>query len=123
MILRENTVCDDNLFIYKYNIMIKTAIRLRIKPIKRRDPAQRLRARLYYRKNKAKIRMQRRRYMRIHKTQIKHRRMFMRYKPSWIKKPPKPHHLKAPHRFKVKIPKMIKPKSFFSKPHKIKHIF
>ena len=49
--------------------------------------------------------------------------MFMRYKPSWIKKPKKPSH-KAPKKFKFHIPKVIKPKHFHVKtfkPKKIKH--
>jgi hypothetical protein len=104
--------------------MQKIAIRLRIHPPKRRNPAQRLHARLYYRKNRAKIRMQRRRYLRIHKTQIKHRKMFMRYKPTWFKKTKKPtHHVKKPKKFKLHIPKhkKMKPLKLF-KPHKIKKL-
>lgn len=84
---------------------IVVGIRLRIRPPKRRAPSERLHARLYYRKNRAKIRMQRRRYLRAHRSQIKHRKMFMRYKPSWFKKPihKKP---TSPHHFKVKVPKL-----------------
>ena len=85
--------------------MKRIAIRLRIKPPKRRSPSERLKARLYYRRNRSKIRMQRRRYLRTHKTQIKHRKMFMRYKPTWLKKPkhkkpskPKVFKLHVPHK-------------------------
>ena len=85
-------------------------MKLRIKTPKRRSPSQRLKARLYYRKNRAKIRMQRRRYIRQHRTTIKHRKMFMRYKPSWIKKPNKPrvHRPKKPKTFKIKTLKVKK---------------
>lgn len=102
--------------------MQKIAIRLRIHPPKRRNPGQRLHARLYYRKNRAKIRMQRRRYLRIHKTQIKHRKMFMRYKPTWFKKVKKPsHHVSKPKKFKLHIPKTKKIKKLkLFKPHKVK---
>lgn len=89
------------------NIKDKTAVKLRIKPPKRRDPKERLKARLYYRKNRSKIRMQRRRYMRTNKSTLKHRKMFMRYKPTWFKKPKPPTHKKpkqAPR--KLKVPKI-----------------
>lgn len=96
--------------------MKKIAIKLRIKPPKRRTPSQRLKARLYYRKNRSKIRMQRRRYLRMHKDIMKHRKMFMRYKPTWFKKPskPKPTKAKKPH-FKITIPKTRKPKTKYFK--------
>lgn len=85
------------------------SIKLRIKPLKRRSPSQRLKARLYYRRNRSKIRLQRRRYIRTHKNILKHRKMFMRYKPSWFKKPSKHKKLKSP-KFKVKTFKVKKPK-------------
>ena len=91
--------------------MLKIAIKLRIHPPKRRSPMARLKARMYYRRNRAKIRVQRRKYLRIHRTQIKHRKMFMRYKPNWFKKPKKVHHLR-PKRFKVSIPGIKHPKKF-----------
>lgn len=97
--------------------MKKIAIKLRIKPPKRRDPAQRLRARLYYRKNRSKIRLQRRKYLRIHKTQMKHRKSFMRYKPVWFKKI-KHKGLHKPIKFKLSIPKIKKVKPHFFKLHK-----
>lgn len=89
--------------------MKKIAIKLRIKPPKRRTPQQRLKAKLYYRRNRAKIRMQRRRYMRIHKSVIKHRKKFMRYKPTWFKKPSRPK-IHKPKKIKLHIPKIIRPK-------------
>ena len=89
--------------------MKKIAIRLRIHPPKRRTPQQRIKSRLYYRRNRAKIRMQRRRYTRIHKSVAKHRKMFMRYKPTWFKKPKT---IKKPQKIKISIPKL----------HKVKHI-
>lgn len=78
------------------------AVKLRVKPPKRRSPADRLKARLYYRKNRSKIRTQRRRYLRTHKSILKHRKMFMRYKPKWFKRPKPPKHVKPK---KVTTPK------------------
>lgn len=87
--------------------MEKVAVKLRIKPPKRRDPASRLKARLYYRQNRSKIRVQRRRYMRTHKSTLKHRKQFMRYKPKWFKRPSQQSPAK---KFKMKVPKSTKPK-------------
>lgn len=106
--------------------MIKVGIKLRIRPPKRRNPLQRLKARIYYRRNRSKIRAQRRRYLRIHKTQIKHRKQFMRYKPTWFKKPKKVTKPGTVKKFKVSVPKMKKPKPFHMKmikPKKIKFKF
>jgi hypothetical protein len=79
-------------------------MRLRIHPPKRRSPSQRLRSRLYYRKNRGRIRMQRRRYLRKHRTTIKHRKLYMRYKPTWFKHPKKVKPKKVKH-FKMTVPK------------------
>jgi hypothetical protein len=67
---------------------------------------QRLKNRLYYRRNRVKIRMQRKRYLRTHKTQLKHRKQFERFKPTWLKKPKIPHQTKP--KFKITVPKRIK---------------
>lgn len=92
---------------------IVIAVRLRVKPLKRRSPSQRLKSRLYYRRNRPKIRLQRRRYLRTHKSILKHRKMFMRYKPTWFKKPRKIKHHKTPKpkHLKLTVPKRKKPKS------------
>lgn len=92
--------------------MEKTAIKIRIKPPKRRTPSERLKARLYYRKNRSMIRVQRRRYMRTHASTLKHRKMFMRFKPTWFKKPKKHKPIKLPahKKFKLIIPKFKKTK-------------
>ena len=92
---------------------IIVGLKMRIKPPKRRTPQQRLRAKLYYRKNRAKIRTQRRRYMRKWKTTVKNRKLFKRFKPSWFKKPSAPkkptkHKIK---KFKVSVPKFLRPKT------------
>jgi len=87
-------------------MITKIAIQLRIHPPKRRTGLQRLHARLYYRKNRARIRMQRRRYLRMHKSQLKHRKLMQRYKPTWFKKPKRPHHFVP--KFKVFSPKRKK---------------
>lgn len=92
--------------------MEKIAVRLRIKPPKRRPPSQRLKARLYYRRNRARIRVQRRRYLRTHKSILKHRKMFMRYKPKWFKGPKKVKPIKPlkPKKFTLIVPKIKKHK-------------
>jgi len=95
------------------------AISLRIKPLKRRTPAERLKARISYRKNRSKIRVQRRRYLRTHRSVLKHRKMFMRYKPTWFKKirhttPKKP---QAPKKFKLIVPKIKKTRKTVHIPH------
>ncbi len=88
---------------------VKVAVKLRIKPPKRRDPASRLKARLYYRKNRSKIRVQRRRYMRTQKSTLKHRKQFMRYKPKWFKRPSQKSKSK-PKKVKFNLLKTTKPK-------------
>ena len=93
--------------------MIKIAISLRIHPPKRRTGQQRLKAKLYYRKNRARIQMQRKRYMRMHKSQLKHRKQFKRFKPSWFKKPSRPTQHKY-KKFKLTVPKQIKPTKVFT---------
>jgi len=56
------------------------------KVMKKRTPADRLKSRLYYRKNKNKLRLSRRRYN--HQTKIfsKIRKLNKRPKPSWLHK-------------------------------------
>lgn len=90
----------------------KVAIRMRIKPPKRRTGLERLKSRLYYRRNRAKIRMQRRRYLRKHRTTLRHRRLFLRYKPPWLKRPKKPKPIKPKTRpkFKIKVPQTFRRK-------------
>jgi hypothetical protein len=89
------------------------AIKMRIKPPKRRSPLDKLKSRLYYRRNRSKIRVQRRRYLRKHRTTLKRRRLFKRYKPPWFKRPPKPKHVKPtkPKGVKVRVPKHKNPLS------------
>lgn len=96
--------------------MEKVAIKIRIKPPKKRNPSQRLKARLYYRRNRSKIRVQRRRYMRSHKSVLKHRKLFKRFKPKWFKGPKKltP---KTKKRLKFTVPKT---KSLLKTEHKFK---
>ena len=87
-------------------MITKVAIRLRIHAIKRRTGLQRLHSRLYYRRNRARIRMQRRRYLRTHKIQLKHRKQFKRFKPTWFRKP-KPYRPPKPKKFKLIVPKHL----------------
>ena len=99
--------------------MEKIAIKLRVKPPKRRSPLERLKARLYYRKNRSKIKLQRRRYLRSQGSVLKHRKMFMRYKPTWFKKVRKIKHPKPqkPKKFKLIVPKIKKTKKIIKIPH------
>ena len=103
----------------------RIAIKMRIKPPKRRTPQERLKARLYYRRNRGKIRVQRRKYMRKWKSTLKRRKLFHRYKPGWIKKPkhkkPTPH--KVPHfkKFKIKVPKFKHFKHTRPRPRRPRH--
>jgi len=88
--------------------MPKVGIKMRIKPPKRRTPLDRLKSRLYYRRNRSKIKLQRKKYLRKHKSLLKHRKqLFQRYKPTWVKKPPK-HHAPKPPKIKA-----IKPRRTF----------
>ena len=94
--------------------MIKISVRMRIKPPKRRTPKDKLKARLYYRKNRSKIRLQRKKYLRKYKSILKDRKLFRRYKPTWFKKrvpskPAKPKHTKKPKIkvFKPSVPKRV----------------
>lgn len=82
---------------------------MRIKTPKRRSPAERLKARLYYRRNRSKIRVQRRKYLRKYKTTLRNRKLFKRFKPTWLKKPDRPKHHK-PKKIKIRVPKHIRPK-------------
>lgn len=98
--------------------MLKVSIKLRVKPPKRRSPLQKLKSRLYYRRNRAKIRLQRRKYMRKYRTLLKNRKLYKRYKPTWLRKK-KP--TTSPKPIKTVKPKLYKPpKTKTFKPHKVK---
>jgi len=94
------------------------------KKLKRRSPADRLKSRLYYRKNKIKLRIKRRRYIKRTKLYSKTKKLFKRTKPVWyshkkqkspsIKKPPRPKFKKPKLAPKIKKP----PKSIGSKGYK-----
>lgn len=88
------------------------AYKKRVKQVlKRRSPQQRLKSRLYYRKHKAKIRLQRKKYLRKNKIFMKSRKLFKRTRPSWMTKKPrtgKPGGVKKPKIKKFKAPKRHK---------------
>ena len=89
----------------------KMAVRLRIRPPKRQTPSQRLKRRLYYRRNRTRIVMRRRRYLRTHKSLLKaHRKLFRRFKPKWMTKPRKPRKPSKTKKFRVSIPHMVRSK-------------
>jgi len=71
------------------------------KIVKRQTPAQRLKARLYYRKNRTKLKIQRRRYLKRTHIFNKARKLFKRSTPSWLRKP----HFKSPKLHKPKFKK------------------
>jgi hypothetical protein len=69
-----------------------------IRKLKRRSPITRMKARQAYRKRKAVIRLQRRRYLKRNKVFLKSRKVFKRSKPHWLikkkQRPPKPKYRK-----------------------------
>jgi len=69
-----------------------------VRVLKRRSPAERLRAKLYYRKNKVKLKLKRKRYLKRNKIFSKSKKLFKRTTPSWLRKT------------KHKAPKIHKPK-------------
>ena len=82
-----------------------------IKKLKRRSPSERLKARLYYRKNKTKLKLRRNRYLKKNKIFNRSKKLFKRTTPSWLKKTkyktPTLH--KAPKPLKLKKPTVLKP--------------
>jgi hypothetical protein len=92
---------------------------------KRRTARDRLKARLYYRKNKAKIKLWRRRYTQKMKMQQQARKFLKRERPSWFSKKKKPS--SKPKSFKTFLKNITKgqtshaykPKSTVKNPFKI----
>ena len=81
------------------------AVKMRVKPPIRRSPLDKLQSRMYYRKNRSKIRLQRRKYIRKYKNILKHRKLFKRYKPTWFKKKVEPKTKTSPTVKKLKTKK------------------
>jgi hypothetical protein len=77
-----------------------------VKKLKRRSALDRYKSRLYYRRHKSSIRLQRKLYHRKNKVFLKSRKLFKRTKPTWMSKKPK----------------VFKPKVYRSKNIKIKRI-
>ena len=79
-----------------------------VRKLKRRSPSERLKSRIYYRKNKTKLKIKRRRYLRRNKTFNKSKKIFKRSVPSWLRKTkskaPKIHKPKI-KKFKFNVPK------------------
>jgi hypothetical protein len=71
----------------------------------RRTPSDRLKARLYYRKNKVKLKLKRKRYLKKNKIFNKTKKLFKRTRPSF--KAPKIHKPKF-KKFKFNVPKRRK---------------
>jgi hypothetical protein len=69
-----------------------------VKKLNKRTPTQRLKARLYYRKNKTKLKLKRKRYLKRNNIFNKSKKLFKRSTPSWLSKK------------KNKAPKFHKPK-------------
>jgi len=83
-----------------------------VRKLKRRSPLSRIKQRMYYKTHKAKIRLQRRRYMNKNRIFLKSRKLFKRTRPTWLApkkhKQPKPKiHKKPAKRFK---PRGVHPK-------------
>jgi hypothetical protein len=64
----------------------------------KRTPSQRLKSRLYYRRNKIKLKLKRKRYLKRNNIFSKSKKLFKRSTPSWLNKT------------KSKAPKLHKPK-------------
>ena len=106
------------------------------KKLKKRSPLDRLKARIYYRKNKTKIKLKRRRYAKRTKLFNKTKKLFQRSKPVWYskkklkkprtRKPPKGKIKKTQVNPRVKIPtkplgsKGVRPPKSAPKPRKFK---
>jgi len=89
-----------------------------LKHLKKRSPSERLNAKRYYRKHKARIKMQRRRYSLKTKLFRKSKKLFKRTKPKWLhrKKTKAP----RPKVYKHPVNKIVhKPPAARSKPSKV----
>lgn len=82
-----------------------------VRSLRRRTPSERLHARIYYRRNKVKLKLKRKRYLKRNKIFNKAKRMFHRTTPSGLNlskfKPSKPHKPKF-KKFKFNVPKRSK---------------
>lgn len=76
------------------------------KKLKKRSAIDRYKSRQYYKRNKIKIKLRRKKYLKKTKSFARARKLFKRTKPAWMSKRKKP---------KVHKPKLYKPK----KPRKI----
>ena len=75
------------------------------KKLKRRSAIDRYKARQYYKRNRTKIKVRRKKYLKKTKSFSKARKLFKRTKPAWMTKKSKP------KTFKPKLYKPKKPKS------------
>lgn len=83
------------------------------KKLKRRSAIDRYKSRQYYRRNKSKIKLHRKQYMKRNKTFNKSRKLFKRTKPAWMSKSNKAKTFK-PKLYKPKKPKIIKPGKIYA---------
>jgi len=83
-----------------------------VRRLTRRSPTKRLKARMYYRIHKAKIKLQRRRYLRKNRLFLRSRKLFKRVKPHWLS----PKKYKQPSR-KIRVKRHPGPKKI-RKPHR-----
>lgn len=77
-----------------------------VKKLKRRSAKDRLKSRLYYKKNKRQLMLKRKRYLSRNKPFLGTRKLYKRSKPAWYSK----HKQKQPTSIKPKKPTMVKPK-------------
>ena len=97
-----------------------------VRKLKKRKPGARLKARTYYRKNKRKILLRRKRYITKNKAFLRTRKLYKRQKPAWMTrrlhkvKPPKTKSevIKPKKHEVITKPKIFKPKPI--KPRKVK---
>ena len=55
-----------------------------VRVLKRQKPGIRIKARQYYRSHRAKLKLQRKRYLKKNKSFLKSRKLFKRTKPAWL---------------------------------------
>jgi hypothetical protein len=85
------------------------------KKLKRRSAIDRYKARQYYKRNKTKIKVRRKKYLKRTQSFSKSRKLFKRTKPAWMSK------RKKPKAFKPKVYKPKKPRKIG--PHKAGKIY
>ena len=119
------TISKDTLMLHEQVLRVILSYKRRlVRKLKKRKPGARLKSRTYYRKNKRKILLRRKRYLTKNKAFLKSRKLYKRQKPAWMtrrthkQKPTKTKIIKPKQHKVVKEHKTFKPKII--KPRKLK---